>query len=126
MKDEDAQGGRARARMIARAAKEIACEAYGLESPALLDALRGEGKRALARQTAIYLAHVVGQLTLAEAAREFARSRGTISHACIAIEDRRDGPAFDLQLDYMERRLQARMARAPRRAPFERKTMLSI
>ena len=93
-------------------AKEIVCEAYGIPHAALHGRNRGDMQMALARQTAMYLAHVVGQLTLSEVGAAFARERSTVSHACINIEDRRDSPIFDLQLDYMERRLRERIAQS--------------
>jgi len=41
---------------------------------------------------------VVGELSLTEVARGFARDRTTVSHACHLIEDRRDDPDFDARL----------------------------
>lgn len=96
-------------KVIARMAKEIACEAYGVSHCALHGNQRGDSRLALARQTAMYLAHVVGQLTLNETATLFKRDRSTVSHACMNIEDRRDSPVFDLQIEYMEKRLRGRL-----------------
>ncbi|MEM8935361.1 MAG: helix-turn-helix domain-containing protein [Pseudomonadota bacterium] len=96
-------------KVIARMAKEIVCEAYGISHAALNAPGRGDVRLSLARQTAMYLAHVIGQLTLNEVADIFDRERSTVSHACINIEDRRDGPIFDLEMDYMERRLRDRI-----------------
>jgi chromosomal replication initiation ATPase DnaA len=81
---------------------------------------------ARARQIAMYLAHVVGQLTLYEVAEHFGRDRSTVSHACINIEDSRDSPVLEMQLEYMEKRLRERLRNAAasglfKRAPFERK-----
>ncbi|MEO1250880.1 MAG: helix-turn-helix domain-containing protein [Pseudomonadota bacterium] len=106
---DDAYCDRSR-RVIARLAKEVVCETHGIAHSELLDAPRGGSRLALARQTAAYLAHVVGQLTLNEIAACFNKSRTTISHACISIEDRRDSPIFDLELEYMEKRLRERIA----------------
>ena len=96
-------------KIVARMAKEIACEAYGVPHAQLLGAGRGDAPLALARQTAMYLAHVIGQLSLSEVAATFERKRSTVSHACINIEERRDSPVFDLQIDYMEKRLRRRI-----------------
>jgi len=96
-------------KVIARMAKEVACESYGLSHGEFHGARRGDSRLSLARQTAMYLAHVVGQLTLNETATFFKRDRSTVSHACMNIEDRRDSPVFDLQLEYMEKRLRARI-----------------
>lgn len=97
--------------VIARMAKEIVCEAYGISHAALKGRKRGETHLAFARQVAMYLAHVAGQLTMKEIAQYFDRDRSTVSHGCINIEDRRDSPIFDLQLNYLEKRLRKRIQR---------------
>lgn len=99
-------------RLVARMTKEVVCEAYGLPHAALMTAERRGVELARARQTAMYLAHVVGQLSLNEVAAEFNRDRSTVSHACINIEDSRDSPVHELQLDYMERLLRERIRKA--------------
>ena len=96
-------------RVIARLAKEVVCEANALPHAAMLDGSRGDSRVVLARQTAMYLAHVVGQLTLNEVATYFRKNRTTVSHSCTNIEDRRDSPIFDLQLEFMEKQLRARI-----------------
>ncbi len=112
---------RAACRIIARMSKEIVCEAYGISHAALQARDRGGAQLALSRQTAMYLAHVAGQLTLNEVAEHFARNRTTVSHACINIEDRRDSPIFDLQLNYMERKLRARIRNGEAQGLFKTK-----
>lgn len=104
----DAFSERAR-KMIARLAKEVVCEGYGVSHGQLHEEPRGDNRLTLARQTAMYLAHVVGQLTLNEVAEVFSRDRSTVSHGCIHIEDRRDSPIFDAQVEYMEKRLRERI-----------------
>lgn len=99
-------------RLIARMSKEIVCEAYGIPHAELMASDRGGAPLARARQTAMYLAHVVGQLTLYEVAELFHRERSTVSHACINMENSRDSPIIDLQLDYMETRLRDRIRNA--------------
>ena len=99
-------------RLVARMAKEVVCEAYGLPHAALMSTEKRGAALARARQTAMYLAHVVGQLTLNEVAAEFNRDRSTVSHACINIEDSRDSPIHEVQLDYMERLLRERIRKA--------------
>lgn len=96
-------------RVTARLAKEVVCDANGLAHAALLDKKRGAAHLALCRQIAIYLAHVVGQLTLSEVATHFNKNRATVSHSCINIEDRRDSPIFDLEMEYMEKQLRNRI-----------------
>jgi chromosomal replication initiation ATPase DnaA len=70
-------------------------------------ARRGRANVALARQTAMYLAHVGLQLSLTEVGVLFARDRTTVAHACATIEDRRDDPEFDLALELLERAVKA-------------------
>ena len=116
-------------KVIARMSMEIACEAYGLSHTELAGPGRGGNFQVLARQTAMYLAHIVGQLTLNETALYFGRDRSTVSYACMNIEDRRDSPVFNLQLEYMENRLRARIDafrgfdRAPPPPDFEKKSV---
>lgn len=64
---------------------------------------RGEARIALARQAAMYLAHVCCGLSKTEAGRLFHRDRTTVHHACLVIEQRRDNDSFDLALDHLER-----------------------
>lgn len=61
---------------------------------------------ALARQLAMYLAHVVLRRSLTEIGNAFGRDRTTVSHACALIEDMRDDPAFDEEVSAFERRLE--------------------
>lgn len=51
---------------------------------------RGIAAVALARQVAMYLAHVELQLPLTEVAEAFGRTRTTVMRACRQVEDRRD------------------------------------
>jgi chromosomal replication initiation ATPase DnaA len=68
---------------------------FGVDDAALSLARRGRAEVAHARQAAMYVSHVAGQLTLTEVGTLFERDRTTVSHACAAVEDRRDDPAFD-------------------------------
>jgi Bacterial dnaA protein helix-turn-helix len=63
---------------------------------------RCRGDIALARQIAMYLAHVVGGLSLSEVGRLFGRDRTTVAHACAVVEDRRDDARFDRCLIFLE------------------------
>jgi hypothetical protein len=58
---------------------------------------------AFARQSAIYLAHVVLGLNYTAAGRLFGRDRTTAAHACQRVEERRDDPAIDGLLEMLER-----------------------
>ena len=63
---------------------------------------RGRAKVAMARQVAMYLAHVACGLSLTEVGELFRRDRTTVSHACQVVEDRRDDPAFDQAIELLE------------------------
>jgi chromosomal replication initiation ATPase DnaA len=55
----------------------------------------------------MYLAHVVGGLSMSEISRLFGRDRTTVAHACARVEDRRDDAVFDRSLDFLELGLMA-------------------
>lgn len=57
---------------------------------------------ARARQLAMYLAHVVKGISLTAIGAAFGRDRTTVSYACAVIEDLRDDPQFDAELDRLE------------------------
>lgn len=71
-----------------------------------LDELRAPTRRrartALARQAAMYLAHVGCGINLTAVGLLFGRDRTTVAHACGRIEDRRDDPDFDRSMEYLE------------------------
>lgn len=73
--------------------------------------LRGRSAVALARQMAMYLAHVVFGLSYTRVGICFGRDRTTVRHACALIEDRRDDPALELALAALEAGLLALMLR---------------
>ncbi len=76
---------------------------FGVETCDLQMSRRGTARVALARQTAMYLAHVALELTLTQVGMLFQRDRTTVAHACAVIEDRRDDPHFDRALELLER-----------------------
>jgi len=75
---------------------------YELRAPT-----RCRAQVALARQVAMYLAHVAYGFTLTDVGRLFKRDRTTAAHACRLIEDKRDDTAFDVSLDCLETALRA-------------------
>ena len=75
---------------------------FGVDLSALDRVSRGMARISLARQVAMYLAHVGCGLSLTSAGRLFGRDRTTVAHACLIIEDRRDDPLFDRSLDLLE------------------------
>lgn len=65
---------------------------------------------ALARQSAMYLAHVTLGLTFTEVGRVFGRDRTTAAHACRKIEDRRTELQLDAALAELEHALRRDLA----------------
>ena len=57
---------------------------------------------AFARQSAMYLCHVVLGLDYTAIARSFGRDRTTAAHACRLVEERRDDPAIERMLGSLE------------------------
>jgi chromosomal replication initiation ATPase DnaA len=98
---------------LRRAAIDYAVtQVFGIAGRDLRHATRGRAKVALARQVAMYLAHVGCGLSLTETGRLFDRDRTTVAHACGIIEDRRDDPLFDRALDLLEWAVPALATRA--------------
>jgi len=82
---------------------EAAVAAMRRISPAALrTARRGRAPAAQARQTAMYLAHVVFGLTFSRVGSCFGRDRTTVRHACAVIEDQRDDPLQEFALAALE------------------------
>lgn len=63
---------------------------------------RGRARVAMARQVAMYLAHVSCGLSLTKAGKLFDRDRTTAAHACQVVEARREDPDFDRALHLLE------------------------
>jgi len=88
---------------LPREAIEVAVvQVFGVGREDLHRLSRGRAEVALARQVAMYLAHVACGLTMSDTGRLFGRDRTTVAHACGVIEDRRDDPLFDRALDLLE------------------------
>jgi len=72
-----------------------------------VDELRASSRRtqpvAFARQSAMYLAHVVLGLNYSTTGMLFRRDRTTAAYACQVVEDRRDDPTIDHLLQQLER-----------------------
>jgi hypothetical protein len=80
--------------------------AFRVEIAELRRGSRGRAPVALARQTAMYLAHVHLGLSLERAGQAFGRDRTTVAHACRRVEDSRDDPDFERPLVHLEMALQ--------------------
>ena len=85
-----------------RLATAIAAAGAGLGVERIVGRQRSTARVALARQLAMYLAHVGLGLPQSGVAGAFGRDRSTVAHACRRIEDLRDDPAFDRQVAQME------------------------
>ena len=81
--------------------EEVAAVAFGVPPDELRARSRG-AQVAFARQSAMYLAHVVLGLNYREVGALFRRDRTTVAHACRCVEDRRDDPAIDIRLGMLE------------------------
>jgi len=66
---------------------------------------RRQAPVALARQSAMYLAHVAFGLSFSEVGRAFGRDRTTAAYACRRIEDRRADRGLDTALAELEHAL---------------------
>lgn len=100
---------------IAREAADLACEAAGVRLDDIYAPTRGRARAVFARQVAMYLAHVVGQLTMTDVARVFGRDRTTVAYALHLIEDRRDDPDFDAAMERLEALIRPRIVALRRR-----------
>ncbi|ADM08715.1 ATPase [Parvularcula bermudensis HTCC2503] len=86
-------------------ARRLVAGEFGVSEDEMMGASRAKAPIAFARQVAMYLAHVVYQLTYNEVAEAFGRERTTVAHACAVVEDRRDDYAFDARITKLEERL---------------------
>ena len=93
-------------RAHARLAMAVAGFAVGVAPRALAEEGRGATAVTFGRQVAMYLCHVVFEMSLARVAAAFARDRSTAGHACHVVEERRDDPAFDGWIGALECALQ--------------------
>jgi hypothetical protein len=93
----------------AREAMEVAAAACSVSVNEIAAGGRARASVAYARQIAMYLAHVVGQMSLSEISLVFNRDRTTVAHACHATEDRRDSAIFDQQIEALETEMRGGM-----------------
>jgi chromosomal replication initiation ATPase DnaA len=84
------------------AIEQAVVQVFGVGRDDLRRMSRGRAKVALARQVAMYLAHVACGITLTDTGKLFGRDRTTVAHACGVVEDKRDDPHFDRALDLLE------------------------
>lgn len=92
-------------------AQIITAHAYGVPLDSLMAATRKDRRVAEARQVAMYLAHVVFRMSLAEIARGFGRDRTTARHACRHVEELREDPGRDRLIAWLEATLRLAASR---------------
>jgi hypothetical protein len=86
---------------------------FDIDAVLLEQPKRGRARIALARQVAMYLAHVGCELSLTAVGRIFGRDRTTVAHACRRIEDAREKPQFDRAVNMMEQTVRAIVQTSP-------------
>ena len=115
-----------RASKLDPAERESACRfiqslvsvALGVQPAELCSDRRGPAAVALARQAAMYLAHVCLGMCLSRVGEQFGRDRTTVAYACARMEDRRDNPSLDRVLACLEAALDRwRRSAIPEDAP---------
>lgn len=80
----------------------IVAQAYGVTVDDLRAPSRLTAHVALARQIAMYLAHIVFSMSMSEVARGFGRDRSTACHAIQRVEALRDDPELNRSLVWLE------------------------
>jgi Bacterial dnaA protein helix-turn-helix len=83
-------------------AQVLVAQVFGVTVDELRAASRCGARTALARQVAMYLAHITFGHSMAEVASAFGRDRSTASYACHHVEDLRDDPGLDGKLTLLE------------------------
>ncbi|MGB0085561.1 MAG: helix-turn-helix domain-containing protein [Rhodomicrobiaceae bacterium] len=86
---------------IHKLVEHCALSVFGVTMPALRSRSRTAAV-AVARQTAMYLAHVAFGLSFTDVGELFSRDRTTVAHACRLIEELRDDPVMDKALTVIE------------------------
>lgn len=81
---------------------QVVASIYEVDPTLLLAPGRGVANVALARQVAMYTAHVGCGMTLTDVGREFGRDRTTVAYACEVIEERREVESFDQMIELLE------------------------
>ncbi|UIJ70657.1 helix-turn-helix domain-containing protein [Aurantimonas sp. HBX-1] len=89
-------------RRACRLAREIASAFFAIPVTDIARPSRAVAPVCEARHVAMYLAHVVFQVSLSGIAEAFGRDRTSVAHAVRRIEDRRDDAAFDTMLTRLE------------------------
>jgi chromosomal replication initiation ATPase DnaA len=88
-------------------AVQLVAVAFGVSPYDVASHRRLGPKVVLARQAAMYLAHIGWSWPLGQVAQAFGRDRATVSMACKLVEDRRQDSDLDRVLDACETALRA-------------------
>jgi chromosomal replication initiation ATPase DnaA len=91
----------------------VVAHAYNIRLDEMRAPSRLSSKVALARQIAMYLAHIVFSMTLSEVARGFGRDRSTASYAVQRVEALREDPELNRTLGWLEATLRIVVEKAP-------------
>ena len=81
--------------------------AFRVRMASLRGPTRGAAQVALARQVAMYLAHVELGLSFGQVSQAYGRTRTTVARACRRVEDLRGEDGFDRTMVKLERGLRA-------------------
>jgi chromosomal replication initiation ATPase DnaA len=84
------------------AIEDVVARVFSVAATDIGQSTRGRAPVALARQVAMYLAHVALGMPMEDVGRLFSRDRTTVAHACGVVEDKRDNPDFDFTLEMLE------------------------
>jgi hypothetical protein len=82
-------------RIACRMVRQLVLEMTALSNERTLRRRDSRRSTCHIRQIAMYVCHVVLQISLSDIGIAFGRDRTTVGHACNVVEDRRDDPAFD-------------------------------
>jgi hypothetical protein len=107
-------------------AQLIVAHVYGVPLASLLASTRKGRREAEARQVAMYLAHVVFRMSLADIARSFGRDRSTARHACRHVEHLREDPSRDRLVAWLEALLRQDAGEVPFGPPISQPPTLDL
>ena len=82
---------------------DICAALFNVSSKEMRQTGRTGQDAARVRQIAMYVTHVTLGLNMHQVGRGFGRDRGTVRHACIAVEDLREDHEFDRAVTTAER-----------------------
>ncbi len=91
----------------------VVAHAYGVPLDDIRAPSRGAKQAALARQVAMYLAHIVFAMSMTHVARGFGRDRSTACHAIQRVEAMREDPELNRTLGWLEATLRGVLEQEP-------------